>query len=80
MAGTSKVPPEFGQAAFQRAGVQRQEVSDVVVTHTCASDSVIFREWNHESRRKAGGVVFFISLSLEANVKCSTEINKQQTP
>lgn len=29
----SKIPPEFRQAALERAGVDRQEVSDVFVFH-----------------------------------------------
>ena len=31
--GMSKIPPEFRQAALERAGVDRQEVSDVFVFH-----------------------------------------------
>ncbi len=32
----SKIPPEFRQTALERAGVDRQEVSDVFVFHKAA--------------------------------------------
>lgn len=32
-AGTSKIPPEFRQTLFDRAGVDRQKVSDRFVFH-----------------------------------------------
>lgn len=31
--GMSKIPPEFRQAALERAGVDRQEVSDGLIFH-----------------------------------------------
>ena len=57
-AGTSKIPPEFGQPAFQSPSIQRQEVSDIVFTHAWAIHSLCCLRFKLQMRKSNGARIW----------------------